>query len=68
MFKTVTAETMRAIDSHMINEIGIPSLVLMENAAGAVCRAVLEAAATRGAGTAILCGIGNNGGDGLALL
>ena len=68
MFKTVTAETMRAIDSHMINEIGIPSLVLMENAAGGVCRAVLEAAATRGAGTAILCGIGNNGGDGLALL
>jgi ADP-dependent NAD(P)H-hydrate dehydratase / NAD(P)H-hydrate epimerase len=57
------AEQMRAVDSWAIEEKEIPSLDLME-AAG---RALAEAAeATAGEGPArVVCGKGNNGGDGL---
>jgi NAD(P)H-hydrate epimerase len=57
------AEGMRAVDSWAISERGVPSLELME-AAG---RAVAEAAsALAGNGPArVVCGKGNNGGDGL---
>ncbi len=57
------AEEMRAIDRWAIEERGVPSLELME-AAG---RAVAEAAAalTEDRRAAIVCGKGNNGGDGL---
>lgn len=63
----VTAEEMRRYDANTIERIGIPAEVLMERAA----LASLEAAMghCRGeAGTAfVLAGMGNNGGDGLAL-
>ena len=57
------AEEMRAIDRWAIEERGVPSLELME-AAG---RAVAEAAAslTEDRRAAVVCGKGNNGGDGL---
>jgi NAD(P)H-hydrate epimerase len=57
---------MRAVDRAAIEECGIPSLVLMENAA----IGVVEALAARFPGAesaAIFCGPGNNGGDGLAV-
>ncbi len=57
------AETMRAVDSWAISERGVPSLELMEAAGREVAEAALEAA---GPGPArIVCGKGNNGGDGL---
>lgn len=66
--KVFTAEEMRAFDRTAIEEYGIPSLVLMENAA---LRAVefLEARFVPLAGKqiAIFCGKGNNGGDGFAI-
>ena len=42
MMKILTAESMREVDRRAIEELGIPSLVLMENAAiglaDAICR------------------------------
>jgi NAD(P)H-hydrate epimerase len=59
-----TAEEMRAADAHAIEEAGVPSLDLMERAAVGLARTV---AATAGRGPVrIVCGKGNNGGDGLA--
>lgn len=53
----------RAIDQEAIERLGIPSVLLMENAA----RGVAEVARTLGSRFVILCGSGNNGGDGLAV-
>jgi ADP-dependent NAD(P)H-hydrate dehydratase / NAD(P)H-hydrate epimerase len=57
------AEAMRAIDRWAIDEQGVPSLNLMERAGIGVARAV-EQLAPDGPVT-VLCGKGNNGGDGL---
>ena len=57
------AEGMRAVDSWAIAERGIPSLELMEAAGGAVARAVRELAPV--GPIRVVCGKGNNGGDGL---
>ncbi len=57
------AEAMRAIDRWAIDEQGVPSLDLMERAGIGVARAV-EQLAPDGLVT-VLCGKGNNGGDGL---
>lgn len=66
MLNVSTTELMRETDRHMIEDIGIPSAVLMENAARAVNDAVLNCG--RNGLCAILIGPGNNGGDGLAVL
>ena len=57
------AETMRAIDRWAIEEQGVSSLELMERAGAGVARA-LERLAPDGPVT-VVCGKGNNGGDGL---
>lgn len=59
---------MREIDRLTTERNGIPSLVLMENAAAATARAVAERSWGGVAGKSILviCGRGNNGGDGAA--
>lgn len=54
---------MRAVDRWAIDEQGIPSLDLMESAGIGVAR-VLERVAPDGM-VAVVCGKGNNGGDGL---
>jgi hydroxyethylthiazole kinase-like uncharacterized protein yjeF len=59
------AEQMRAIDRWAIEERGIPGLDLMERAGAGVARAV-ERVAPDGA-VLVLCGKGNNGGDGLVV-
>ncbi len=64
--KICTAEEMRAIDAAAINDYGIPGMVLMENAGLQVLNAVEELRQPR-AGVLIVCGGGNNGGDGLVL-
>jgi len=61
----LTREQSRALDRRVIDDYGIPSLVLMENA-GRGCVDVLERAGVDGL-VAILCGKGNNAGDGFVI-
>lgn len=66
MMKIVLAQQMRALDKAAEEEIGIPGLLLMENAGRAVADAaesLLEDCA--GKRILIFAGKGNNGGDGL---
>jgi NAD(P)H-hydrate epimerase len=59
------AETMRAVDRWAIEEQGVPSIELMKRAGAAVASAV-EIHASDGP-VAVVCGKGNNGGDGLVV-
>ncbi|MDQ3063551.1 MAG: NAD(P)H-hydrate epimerase, partial [Acidobacteriota bacterium] len=69
MQKVVTAEEMREIDRLTTEKYGIPSILLMENAAHAATRIITEklGGSVEGKSFLILCGKGNNGGDGAAL-
>jgi hydroxyethylthiazole kinase-like uncharacterized protein yjeF len=62
----LTAEKCRQIDRRAINELGIPGIVLMENA-GRGCVDVLERVGIEGP-VAVLCGKGNNAGDGFVIV
>lgn len=58
----------RALDDAAIRELGLPGVVLMENAAVALASACDALIASRGLSRVVICcGPGNNGGDGLAL-
>ena len=63
-----TADQMRALDAHAIDDLGIPGVVLMENA-GRQAAALLAEALGPGDGgrVAVFCGPGNNGGDGAVI-
>jgi len=69
MQKVLTAEQMREVDRLTTEEYGLPSLLLMENAAAATARVICDRLGGEVEGAAILvfCGKGNNGGDGAAL-
>ena len=62
--RLATAAQMQALDHEAIVGRGIPSLTLMETAARGVADAAL-ALAGDGKRAVVLCGMGNNGGDGL---
>ena len=62
MKKIVTSSEMKEIERRTIEEIGIPSLVLMERAAMQVVSAIGDEEAVL-----VVCGVGNNGADGLAV-
>jgi len=64
--KIVSAAEMREIDRATSERFGVPSITLMENAGSAVARFVLSdyPQAER---VGILCGKGNNGGDGFVV-
>jgi len=65
MIPVSTAAQVRALDERVIRDLGVPGPVLMENAGRLATRVLLQrhgAAAQRG--VRILCGRGNNGGDG----
>ncbi len=61
--KIATSYEMRQIDRLTIEEYGLPSLVLMERAGLAVAQKVKELNPPRK--VIVVCGRGNNGGDGL---
>ena len=69
MQKVLTAEEMREVDRLTTEKYGIPSIILMENAAHAAARVITEklGGEIEGKSFLILCGKGNNGGDGAAL-
>ncbi|MBC7899326.1 MAG: NAD(P)H-hydrate dehydratase [Saprospiraceae bacterium] len=69
MQKVLTAGEMRDIDRLTTEKYGIPSILLMENAAHAAARAVTDklGGSVEGRSVLVLCGKGNNGGDGAAL-
>ncbi len=57
---------MKRADSYTIREVGIPSLTLMERAAAA-CVDVIQKKQPELTHICIVCGSGNNGGDGFAV-
>lgn len=70
--RVVNAEQMRQIEEKAIHHYGIPSLLLMENAAWAVVEEIRSSLLNNkkelsGRKAVVLAGKGNNGGDGLAV-
>ncbi|OFW02206.1 MAG: hypothetical protein A3I61_15430 [Acidobacteria bacterium RIFCSPLOWO2_02_FULL_68_18] len=66
--RILNAAQMREADRYTVEEIGIPSLVLMENAGRQVVAALESAYEARLEGrVAVLCGRGSNGGDGFVV-
>lgn len=66
MLPVLSSKGMKEADRNTIEELGLPSLVLMERAALAVTECVLEYT-TKQSRVGVLCGTGNNGGDGAAV-
>ena len=63
MFEIFSANQCKEMDRYTIDDIGIPGIILMENAAIGIFKEVVN----KGESFLILCGKGNNGGDALAL-
>jgi len=61
--ESISCQEMKEIDSYAINTVGIPSIVLMENAA----LKVINNIDLNFNNFTVVCGRGNNGGDGLAV-
>ncbi|MBL8820302.1 MAG: NAD(P)H-hydrate epimerase [Planctomyces sp.] len=59
------AAVLRQVDRDAVQLLGIPGILLMENAARGVCQVLLKE--ERPHTITIVCGRGNNGGDGLAI-
>lgn len=62
--KIGNSELIRNIDNYCINDLGIPSIVLMENAA---LKVIKNIDFEKFKSFTIVCGTGNNGGDGIAV-
>ncbi len=68
MIKVVTADEMREKDRFTIEEIGVPGVVLMENAGTATARIIqTELEDIKDPTVYVFCGKGNNGGDGFVV-
>jgi NAD(P)H-hydrate epimerase len=66
LLKLLTAAQMRAMDAYAIDVLGVPSTLLMRNAAQHVAQAALELLPGTNGSVAVFCGSGNNGRDGIA--
>lgn len=69
MIPLYTTEQVRKADEYAVNKLGIPSIALMENAARSIYEQIFIhfPNTPQSARFGILCGKGNNGGDGYAL-
>ena len=66
--RLVNSFEMREMDRLTIQDLGIPGAVLMENAARGATRIFMDHfAPSKDAHVVILCGGGNNGGDGYVM-
>ncbi|MGA9753828.1 MAG: NAD(P)H-hydrate dehydratase [Desulfobaccales bacterium] len=65
--KLVTASQMRELDRRAIQDLGIPSLVLMENAGRTTYQILRREFPNLPGEVAVLAGRGNNGGDGFVV-
>ena len=65
--KISTVAQMRAMDRAAIEQFGIPEIVLMENAGQAAYTALRQQLGVVGRRFVIVCGSGNNGGDGFVV-
>ena len=63
----VTAQEMSNIDNRAIQEYGIPSTSLMETAGSNSARMIWEKFGRSGLRVLVVCGKGNNGGDGFVI-
>ena len=70
MIPLYSTSQIREIDNFAINELGVPSIVLMENASLQIFDAIQSEIIKLGKIKRIgaVCGKGNNGGDGFAVL
>ena len=65
MIKILSGQQMRKVDKKAIEELKIPGILLMENAGRAVYEKILEISEETES-VLVICGKGNNGGDGFA--
>lgn len=63
MIEIMSKNKCKILDKYTIEEVGIPSLILMENAANEVIKEIIHIYDK----FIVFCGNGNNGGDGLAI-
>lgn len=66
----LTAAEMQTLDRHTIRTLGVPGLILMEQAGSLTVRAMMPLFADQtpeGRSVVVLCGKGNNGGDGFVI-
>ncbi len=64
----MTRQEIRAVDAWAINTLGVPGVVLMENAGRSCAELIKEKLAkTARPKVCIFCGTGNNGGDGYVI-
>ncbi|MBC8471053.1 MAG: NAD(P)H-hydrate epimerase [Planctomycetes bacterium] len=67
-YDLMTKDQVRAVDSWAINTLGIPGVVLMENAGRSCAELIKEKLkAVTAPKICIFCGTGNNGGDGYVI-
>ena len=64
MIFVTDSHTSKAIDNRLINEKNIPGIILMEQAAMGVVNQIMQKESKR---ILVVCGSGNNGGDGFAV-
>ncbi|RYE94037.1 MAG: NAD(P)H-hydrate dehydratase [Myxococcales bacterium] len=67
MRPVLTREQMRAYDKHAIEVCHVPGLVLMENAGRGAADVIGRLRPLEGLRVAVVCGAGNNGGDGFVV-